>query len=137
MHARTSVLVLIYFIVLIGLMDMAVPEGYEKKQIGYYRVQYEHKILDFKSNLVDWVYHLAAHVQWVLISVLVLITFVNFKVFTWAFLITSVMDMADFIVTFNTVWWYSSFGPVTMNVVQALILSMALFVEICKRQTSL
>lgn len=136
MHARTSVLVLIYLIVLIGLLDMTIPEGYEKKQIGYLIVQYEHKILDFKSNLVDWVYHFAAHVQWILVAVLALITFTNFRIFMWAFLITSVMDAADFILTFNTVWWYSGSSPVTMNIVQALILTFALMAEAWKRQTS-
>lgn len=134
MHARPSVLVLIYLIVLIGLVDMAVPEGYGK--IGYYRVQYDHKILDFKSDIVDWVYHLAAHIQWILIAVLTLITFTNFKIFMWAFLVTSVIDAVDFTFTFNTVWWYSGNSPVTMNIVQALILTFALMAEGWKRQTS-
>ncbi len=137
MHARTSLLVFVFLIVIVGLADQFVPERIEKYPIPFKGMVMDNgKIWEgYTINLVDWVYHFAVHVQWILVAVIFLMEF-KFKVFFWSFLGIQVADLIDFIYTFNTDWFYYFGRPFTMNVLAGLIILIAIMIEAWKLRRS-
>lgn len=111
---------------------MLVPKEREEIPVYFFgQVMDNNKIFqDHHVRLIDYVYHICSHIQWILVGAIFLLEFYFCRVFFWTFLSIQVADLIDFIITFNTDWFYYNGGhEFTMNILAAMLICMATITE--------
>lgn len=130
-------LILLFVCLILGLTYLAIPEGMTGT-IGFFRIMYDG--LDgvhykgevsylYKIRFIDWFYFVCEHLVMIILAYVILAESVKHRTALEIFLRIQVVDLIDYLITFNTGWFLLGNFIVTFNVVACLIFMLAIIYE--------
>lgn len=82
-----------------------------------------------KLTTQNYVYYLGEYYYTILICSLLVMIKSNYKVFFTVLLGLKIFDLIDYLLTFNSAWFYYHSIPITTNVISILILTSAIIIN--------
>lgn len=98
---------------------MAIPEGYTSGTIGFL-------FIDGKIRFRDWIYFLSDHLILIILAYIIWAETKTFRFSLFVFFAIQVLDLIDFIFTFNNPWYQIGWLPVSMNTLGTTLLTLAI-----------
>jgi len=77
----------------------------------------------------SYAYYLNEHLAWILISYILMVEVPKHRPFFKVFLIINVLDMVDYLLSYNSIWFKVGTIPISFNVVSFGVLALILVSE--------
>lgn len=114
-------LALLFITLIIGMVFLSISEG-DTGMIGFWFVDYE-------VRFQDWTYFLGDHLIKIILAYLILSESVKHRLALKTFLLIQILDMVDYMATFNTKWFSVGGFDVSFNIVACVIFTSAIVYE--------
>lgn len=123
-----SKLFLLYATILIGLVFMIIPNWYTP--IDFFLLS------DTKISGASFVYFIGERSVLIILAYILAIEAKEFQNAMWVFYWLMVADLADFILTYNGIWFSFGHFPISMNILKATIFGFVIVNELWKKTIS-
>ena len=114
-------LALLFVTLIIGMVFLSISDG-DSGIIGFWFV-------DYKIRFQDWTYFLGDHLIKIILAYVILAEAVKWRTALKAFLLIQVLDMVDYLATFNTKWFIVNGFEVSFNVLASVVFALVIVYE--------
>lgn len=112
-------LVLLYCVILSGLVFMAVPD--QTEPIDWFPL-YD----GIKLTAQFYFYYLFEHIGIIILCYIIASEARQYKREVYIFFYLQVLQLLDFIITYNTTWFHVGTIPISMNIISVAIFGLAI-----------
>lgn len=111
-------LILLYVVILMGLVFMALPDNTVAKDFF--------PLYDIKLTFQTYVYFLFEHFGMIILSYILAVEVRKYRREVYFFFWLQVVDMIDYVMTYNTTWFEVGDIQVSMNLISVLVFGIVI-----------
>lgn len=115
-----SKLILLYLTIVISLLFMLIPDN--DKELGFFFIH---------TGTVSLEYYVYAIFEFVILLILMGIIAneaLEYKFELWIFFALIFIDMVDWVLTYNSIWFNLGSFPVSMNTTKCIVFGLTIFI---------
>jgi hypothetical protein len=113
-------LLFIFSVMVLGIVFLIIPDA----------PPYDFFLLSDKKVTPEWyVYYLVESLIIIIFALYMRLESNEYKIYTTLFLALQIIELIDFILTYNMVWFYYKKLPITFNVIKVLVFGSLLAYE--------
>ncbi len=112
-------LILLFITLLLGLIFSILPNSYADPKVGFL-------FSDEKIYYSTWVYFAFEHFIFIILSYIIYAESLKYRLALFTFLVISVADFIDYVLTYNEIWYKIGPIPVSMNTLSVVIFALAI-----------
>lgn len=109
-------------VLLLGMVFTIVPDAIRLEEMGY-------PLSPMRVTMQTWCYFLFEGIIKVFFSWMIYAESVKYRFPLFVFLMIQILDVFDYILTYNSVWFHAGPVPVSMNTCGIVIFAMAIIRE--------
>lgn len=120
-------LILLYATFVVGLLFMVLPETVYPKDYFLFS--------DMKLHFATYIYFICERLVLVVLAYVVASEATKYREAIWIFFFLLCVDVVDFLLTYNSVWFYVRSFPVSMNTTKSIVFGLVIIRELWNRST--